>query len=99
MCQKTHLGGVKDHPGGVADEEEDDDDDEHLGYPLVSPLSVSRGPDIRVEDRDHYQIAMCVLGWLQSLRNSAVSYNEQRTLKTVEEINVGCKRMQEMSIH
>ena len=42
-----HLGGVEDHPGGVADEEEDDDDDEHLAYPLVSPLSVGGGPDIR----------------------------------------------------
>ena len=98
MSGDPHLRCVEDHPGGVADEEEDDDDDEHLGNPLVSPLSVGGGPDIRMEDRDFYQSALCVLDWFDTLR-SAVSYNEQRTLKTVEEINVGGKRMQEMSIH
>ena len=54
VSSDPHLRGVEDHPGGVADEEEDDDDDEHLGYPLVSPLSVGGGPDIRMEDRDFY---------------------------------------------
>ena len=63
----THLGGVEDHPGSVADKEEDDDDDEHLGYPLVPPLSVGGGPDIRMEDRDFCQ---CVLGWLDLLRGN-----------------------------
>ena len=87
MSGDPHLRCVEDHPGGVADEEEDDDDDEHLGYPLISPLSIGRGPDIRMEDRDHYQSALCVLGCLDTLR-STVSYNEERTLKTVEEMSI-----------